>query len=380
MTGPLRVLLSGGGTGGHVYPALTVVAAAKSAGRNLEFRYVGTRAGLERGIVAKTTLEFESIDAGAFRGRSPRAVLGSLGHNLRGAVQAFRILRRYRPDVILATGGFVCVPVVMMARLLGVPSVVYLPDLRPGWAVRFLARFATVVAVSFPEVVPYVPARRVVVTGYPVRAEIGSCDHLEARERLRILPDLPVVLVLGGSRGARSINEAMVAGAAAITSRAFVIHATGPTNFAATKASIERLPAEIGERYRLDPYLESDLAPALAVASLVVARAGASVLGELPAAGVPGVLIPGTFAGGHQALNAEFLADRGAAMIVADADLTNGALTRAIVDLLDRPEQLRLMAERTLGLAHPGAARSLCDLIEELACARRAKADPRRSS
>jgi UDP-N-acetylglucosamine--N-acetylmuramyl-(pentapeptide) pyrophosphoryl-undecaprenol N-acetylglucosamine transferase len=380
LTTRLRVLLSGGGTGGHVYPALTVVAAAQAAGRDLDFRYVGTSNGLERAIVGATPLVFDSIDAGAFRGRSPIAALSSLGHNLRGAVQAFRLIRHYRPDVILATGGFVCVPVVLAARALGVPTVVYLPDLRPGWAIRFLARFATAVAVSFEDVVPYVSASRVVVTGYPVRAELGSWSLTVARESLRIPADEPIVLVLGGSRGARSINDAMVAGATEVTSRAHVIHATGPTNFDSVSEKIGQLPAVVRERYRLYPYLNSELAPALAAASVVVARAGASVLGELPRVGAPGVLIPGTFAGGHQGINAAFLADRGAAIVVADDDLPRGGLLRVLLDLLDHPDRLRTMSERSRLLAYPRAALDLCDLVEEYGRQHAARAQPRRST
>jgi UDP-N-acetylglucosamine--N-acetylmuramyl-(pentapeptide) pyrophosphoryl-undecaprenol N-acetylglucosamine transferase len=380
MIAPLRVMLSGGGTGGHVYPALTVVAAAQAAGRAAEFEYVGSSTGLESGIVAKTKLPFESIDAGAFRGRSPIAALKSVVHNVRGGVQAIRLLRRFRTDVVLATGGYVCVPVVLAARIVGVPSVVYLPDLRPGWAVRFLARFATVVAVSFDEVAPHVTARRVAVTGYPVRAELGSWDPTRAREFLGIPDGSPIVLVLGGSRGARSINEAMLAGATAVASRAYVIHATGPLHIDAMRERLAHLPDHVRERYRLYPYLESEMAPALAAASIVIARAGASVLGELPRVGAPSILVPGTFAGGHQSLNADFLAGRGAAVVVHDDDLPRGELVRCLLGLLDDSERLGSMAESSRRLSHPDAALALFDLVDEVGRHRVANAQLRRTT
>jgi UDP-N-acetylglucosamine--N-acetylmuramyl-(pentapeptide) pyrophosphoryl-undecaprenol N-acetylglucosamine transferase len=373
----LRVLLSGGGTGGHVYPALAVVSAAARTGRNADFRFVGTSNGLERGIVARTSLPYEAIDAGALRGRSPIAAIASVGHNMLGTSQALALIRRYRPDVILATGGFVCVPVVLAAKLLGVPVAVYLPDLRPGWAVRFLARFATVVAVSFDEVVDHVAARRVVVTGYPVRAELGSWDAPRARECLGVPAGPPIVLVLGGSRGARSINEAMLSGAADITSRAYVIHATGPLHVDSMRERIGRMPTSVRERYRLLPYLEAELAPALAAASVVIARAGASVLGELPSVGAPSILVPGTFAGGHQALNAKFLADRGAAVVVQDGDLPGGELVLRLAELLDNPDRLCVMSASSRRLAHPNAAGVLFDLIEEIGGRCAARVTPR---
>src|SRR5579859_2748013 len=367
MSDQLRILLSGGGTGGHVYPALAVAATAAASARDVDFRFVGSAHGLERDIVARTSVPYDAIDAGAFRGRSPLAALVSIWRNLRGAGQSLSLLRRYQPDAILVTGGFVCVPVALAARMLGVPVAVYLPDLRPGWAVRFVARFATVVAVSFDDVVDHVTARRVVVTGYPVRPEFGSWDRAKGRASLGIPDVLPLVLVLGGSRGARNINEAMVGGASEVTARAYVIHATGALHIDAMRDQIGQLPSTVQERYRLFPYLETEIAPALAAASIVIARAGASVLGELPRVGAPAILVPGTFAGGHQALNAKFMADRGAAVVVQDRDLPGGELIRLLGELLDYAPRLNAMSLNSRSMGRPDAAAALFDLVEQIA-------------
>ncbi|MGH2461490.1 MAG: UDP-N-acetylglucosamine--N-acetylmuramyl-(pentapeptide) pyrophosphoryl-undecaprenol N-acetylglucosamine transferase [Chloroflexota bacterium] len=364
----MRVLLAGGGTGGHVYPSLAVVASARELADSApEFQYAGSSNGLERPIVERAGLPFRTVDAGAVRGRSAVAAGLGLARCLRGISQAREVIRRFQPHVVLATGGFVGVPVVLAARLSGVPTVVYLPDLRPGWAVRLLARVVTVVGVSFEEVRPYVPCRRVVVTGYPVRPELLSWTRARARVSLGIPVDAPVTLVIGGSRGARTLNQAIQRDLTPLLERSWVIHASGAAHFADLNAERIRLPGALRDRYHLFPYLEAELAPAMAAATLVVARSGASVLGELPAVGAPGVLVPGPFAGTHQRLNADFLASRGAAVIVDDQAAQHGALvTETLVLLADAP-RVEEMARRSQSLARPGAARALFRLVAEVA-------------
>lgn len=368
MTTPLRILLAGGGTGGHVYPSLSVAAQANgSGGQAAEFLYVGGTGGLERGIVEKTGMPFEAVAAGAVRGRSPIAGALGLSRSLQGVAQARRIIRRFRPSAVLATGGFVCVPVVLAARLSGVPTVVYLPDLRPGWAVRFLSRIATAVAVSFEEVRPHIPSRNVHVTGYPVRPELMRWTRPDARDNLGIPDDASVVLVMGGSRGALTINNAIADEAAPLLERAWVIHATGTKTYSAIESKRQMLPESLRERYRLSPYLDQDLGPALAASSLVIARAGASALGEFPAVGVPGLVVPYPYAGAHQQLNADFLASRGAAESVDDAAAARGTLVTSALVLLADPQRLERMGHAMRGLARPDAAGRLLSLVADCA-------------
>ncbi len=368
MNRPLRVILTGGGTGGHVYPALAVAAAAEGD-EPAEFLFVGTNSGLERGIVEAHGMPFVAIAAGSVRGRSPLGAASGLWQTLRGIRQAQAQLRRFQPQAVLATGGFVGVPVVLAARLAGVPAVVYLPDLRPGWAVQLLSRVATAVAVSFEEVVPHVRARRVVVTGYPVRPDLFRWDRTSARRRLGLPSDEPAIVVLGGSRGARSVNDAVAAGLDQLVARARVIHSAGAQNVAELEARRQQLAPDARARYIVRPYLSDELAPALAAATLVVARAGASTLGEFPAVGVPAVLVPYPYAGAHQHRNARFLADRGAAVVVDDADARRGELVRRVLALLEDADRLAAMAAASRSLARPNAARRLLELVGALATA-----------
>jgi UDP-N-acetylglucosamine--N-acetylmuramyl-(pentapeptide) pyrophosphoryl-undecaprenol N-acetylglucosamine transferase len=233
--------------------------------------------------------------------------------------------------------------------------------------VQFLARVATVVAVSFDEVVPYVDARRVAVTGYPVRPELLRWAREEARDFLELPDDARVVLVLGGSQGARSINDSLAADLPRLLEHAYVVHASGAANYPDAQVVREGLPEPLRERYRLYPYLDAELAPAMNATDLVVTRAGASTLGELPNAGLPGILIPYPHAGAHQWRNARFLADRGAAVALDDAEARNGRLLPTILDLLNDPARLAAMAAATRSLARPDAARHLFELVSDVA-------------
>jgi UDP-N-acetylglucosamine--N-acetylmuramyl-(pentapeptide) pyrophosphoryl-undecaprenol N-acetylglucosamine transferase len=367
MSDSLRVMLTGGGTGGHVYPALSVVEDAVRRGISAEFCFVGTSGGLERDIVRMSDVPFFSVRAGAVRGRSPTALLASAIGNGRGLIEASRLIRTIRPDVVLATGGFVCVPVVLAARLAGVPSVVYLPDLRPGLAVRFLSRLVDAVAVSFDEVLPLISSRRVVVTGYPVRADLASWSPQTARASLGLPADLPVVLIIGGSRGARSINEAIVDGATRLVEKAVVVHSTGVPHFNALRQRLTAsLPPDQHDRYRMFPYLGTEFAPALAASTIVVSRAGASTLGELPAVGAVGVLVPYPHAGAHQRLNAEFLDRHGAAVTVDDAGAIAGRLVDTILELLGDSTRRSTMSSAARRLAQPQASAKLFDLLQDV--------------
>lgn len=369
MTDTLRLILTGGGTGGHVYPALAVTEAAAggTGARPTEFRFIGSPDGMERGIIERAGLPYAAVEAGAIRGRSPLAAGRGILRMVRGVGQARAIFSSYRPHAVLATGGFVCVPVVVAARLAGIPAIIYLPDLRPGWAVRFLARIASSVAVSFDEVAPHVSARRVVSTGYPVRPELLRWNAATARAALGLPTAEPILLVLGGSRGAQSINEAILADLPRLLERAVLIHACGAAHYAVLDRRRRVLSEDLQARYHLFPYLDQELAPAMAAATIVVARAGASVLGELPAVGAPGVLVPYPHAGAHQSLNARFLQDHGAAIVVADAEARQGALARAILGLLDDPERLQQLSANVRALARPDAAAQLLKLLSETA-------------
>ena len=250
----------------------------------------------------------------------------------RGAQQCAALIREFRPDVAFITGGYVAAPLAWAASRARpkVPLLIYLPDLTPGQAIRLTSRLAKAVAVSFPEVAPHFPGKAV-VTGYPVRTELLMARKDAARAALNLRPDLPMLLVFGGSRGAHSINQALLAALPQLLPICQVVHISGQLDWPAIGDAGTRIAAELAAsagwadaRYHPYPYLHDEMVQALAAADLVIARAGASVLGEFPAVGLPSILAPYPYAGQHQDANAAYLADRGAALVIPDGELAAG--------------------------------------------------------
>lgn len=369
----MRLLVTGGGTAGHVYPALVVVrellSDEKWGTRRDEVAWVGSGGSIEERILAREDFAFYPISSGALRGRGPLAGLRSLGRLVRGYGQSRRLVRGFRPDAVLATGGYVCVPVVLAARAGGCPSLVYLPDMEPGFAVKFVSLFVSRVALSFDSVARHFPARKVVVTGYPVRRVLHSADKARARSALGLEDGSPVLLVMGGSRGAHSLNEAVRSGLETLVRWSQVVHLSGFDDYEEMNATRDRLPGVLRPRYHLFAYMHEQMTDALAAADLVVARAGAATLGEFPAVGLPAVLVPYPYAGQHQYVNANYLAQHGAAVIVEDAELS-GRLLATVEGLLGDPERIRRMAQAARSLAVPDAARRVARELVSLASGR----------
>ncbi len=298
---------------------------------------------------------------------APWVAASSLLRAGRGVRQAGRLMAEFRPDVVFVTGGFVAGPVVLAAWRAGVPVFIYLPDMEPGLAVQRMSRFARRVGVTFPEVARWFPGKAV-VTGYPVRGEILALagQRPQARHRLGLAGDLPVLLVFGGSRGARSINQAVASALPALLPHCQVVHISGTLDWPAVEAQANTLTEALRPRYHAYPYLHAEMPLALAAADLVVARAGASTLGEFPAVGLPSILAPYPYSGQHQDANADALARRGAAIKLPDAEL-NVRLAPTVLHLLQHPDELAAMSQAAQALAQPGAAAAIAQELRRLA-------------
>jgi UDP-N-acetylglucosamine--N-acetylmuramyl-(pentapeptide) pyrophosphoryl-undecaprenol N-acetylglucosamine transferase len=290
---------------------------------------------------------------------------------MRATGQAAGALSRFKADVVMATGGYVSAPAVLAARLTGVPLVLYLPDASPGLAVRALAPLATRVALSFPVTKQYFKGSKSIVTGYPVRPEFLEADKERARTAFALRDDLPVVMVMGGSQGAQSLNLAVSDALEPLLHHTQLVHLCGESDEQLLRAQRARLDADLRQRYHLFRYLHRGVADAMAASDLMVCRAGASTLAELPILGLPAVLVPGTFAGGHQEKNADFLVDEGGAIKLADTRLSQGALLPAILSLLEDQPRLEQMAAEMRRLARPEAARNIASLLRSTARRRR---------
>jgi len=414
-----KFFLSGGGTGGHVYPALAVAVAlreraaraqepeASAASAQLSAVYVGSQDGMEAGLVAgESDLPFRDLPAAALRGRSPVRIARNAATLARGTRAARRLIAADRPMAILGTGGYVCVPLFLAAWSAGVPTAIYLPDVVPGLAVRFLARLATVVACNIDDSAEYfrfsASQSKIVVTGYPIRRELFAQDRATCRAAFGLAAQPPVVFVYGGSRGARSINRAIAALLPHLLPIAQLIHVCGREGDETwLRAAAEQLPGELRARYRLYPYLfggnqggkvasrepentsratnlqspTPSMVQAFGAADLAICRSGASTLGELPAAGLPAILVPYPFV--HQEANADYLVQHGAAIKVRDGEMLGegrpeaGQLFQALQRLIGDARERAKMSEQSKALAQPDAAERLADLVLALAINKR---------
>lgn len=324
--------------------------------------YIGRRGGVEERIAASLGLTFVGLDVGGLRGLGPVTQVRNLSQLVTASRVAARSIDAFQPNAAFATGGYVSAPVLWAAWRGHVPAVIELPDLEPGWAIRATWRMSKQVAVSFPEVLSYFPPGRATVTGYPVRSEFFQATRAVGLAHFGLDPNSPVVTVFGGSQGAHILNEAVAANLEAFLNLAQVIHLTGPRDLPQMEAARAQLAPALAARVRVFDYLKDDMPLALAAADVVVARAGAATLGEFPAVGVPAVLVPGEFAQGHQARNAEFLAARGAAVILRE-DRLQAEWMPTLRGLLDTPERLEAMRRAVKALAQPQAARRIADLV-----------------
>ena len=360
----MKLAITAGGTGGHIYPALSVLEALRQRhGQGLEARFFGPEDRGERRLVESARISFVPVPSAAVRGRGPLGLARSAVRLLRGTATAWRRLRTFKPDVVFSTGGYASFPASVAARLQRRPLVVYLPDVTPGWAVRAEARLATRLATTADAALDHLPRKKTVVTGYPVRPEFFRETKATARELLGLPATGRVLLVAGASQGARAINRAVFEALPRLCAAATVVHVTGSANEAEAMHIRESL-GDAASRYQPAAFRE-DLPLVMLAADLAVMRAGASVLGELPAAGLPAVLVPGTYAGGHQHDNARWLADAGAAVILEEARIA--ALAETVLGLLGDDARLVEMQGAARALAKPLAATAIAELVEEVA-------------
>ena len=326
---------------------------------------------MEAGLVERAGVPFKAIPAAGVHGVGLKHLPRNLWQLTRGFFAARRILREFRPDALFFTGGYVAAPMALAGRR--VPTLLYVPDIEPAMALKMLSRFADCITLTAEASRNYFPRRartRTIVSGYPTRAGFAKWDRGTARKALHLSGEIPVLLVFGGSKGARSINTAVLEHLPELLALAQVIHISGELDWPAVDEARKRLTQEQIARYHAFPYLHEEMGAALAAADLTVSRAGASVLGEYPLFGLPAVLVPYPYAWRYQKVNADHLAGRGAAVILEDGRLA-AQLLPAIQSLLENPAKLQSMRQAMRSLAHPQAAAEIAGQLAALAGKRR---------
>ncbi|MGW2951575.1 UDP-N-acetylglucosamine--N-acetylmuramyl-(pentapeptide) pyrophosphoryl-undecaprenol N-acetylglucosamine transferase [Streptomyces eurythermus] len=380
---PFRLVVTGGGTGGHTYPAVTAVRTLRDRlagqGRALETLWIGTADGLEARVAPAEGIEFTSVVTGKIR-RSRNPLKLASPANVRdvarvplGVVQARKAIDQFGPDVVLATGGYVAVPAGLAARMCRRPLVLHEQTVRLGLANRKLAASAARICVSSESSLPLLSASAravAVVTGNPVRPEVLSGDADRAVQSLGLGSfdrRLPTVYVTGGAQGSQQINELIGEVLPWLLGQANVIHQCGPANVDGLRTRAAALPAELAGRYYLAGFVGPELPDVLALTDVVISRSGAGTLAELTALGKPAVFVPlASSAGNEQAHNARHLQDAGAAVALT-GEVSADGLRNAVSPLLADPQRREAMAEQARAYGRPDAADRLVDEILSVA-------------
>ncbi len=375
----MRVIVTGGGTGGHVSPAVAVISRLRERcaerGTTLELLYIGSETGVEKRTMVEMGVPYAAIKTGKLRRYiSLQTPIDLLVRLPLGSLQALVNVRRFRADVIFSTGGYVCVPTVIAGRLQRVPSLTHEQTALVGLANRIAGRFATRVAVSFPQSARYFKPSKVVVTGNPVRPSILGGDPLRAAERFGLDPAFPTLYVTGGAQGSHAINMAVYGALPRLLQCCQVIHqcGQGPDGTGADLRMLEQtrdaLPPEEKRRYTVQPYVGDELGDIYALAGLVLGRAGAGTVNELASLGKPSLLVPlPGAAGGEQEANARALEREGGARVLLEKDLNPNSLIDAVCRLFKDTETLARMGAGARKLASPDAADAIVDELFRLA-------------
>jgi UDP-N-acetylglucosamine--N-acetylmuramyl-(pentapeptide) pyrophosphoryl-undecaprenol N-acetylglucosamine transferase len=371
----MRILVSGGGTGGHIYPALAVATQLQRTFQ-AEILYLGSDDGLEAELAPAAGLPFVTVKAGKLaRYVSWRTVTG-LARVPVGIVQAIGVVRRFRPQVVFTSGGYVAVPAGLAAWLHRVPLLMHQQDVPANLSNRLLAPLATCISLAFEDSRVYFPARKTLHVGNPVRQAILDVRRVsveQARQQLGLDPRCPLLLVTGGSQGARHLNQVTCRALPALLERCQVLHISGKKLFQETETLARRtlaaLTEELRGRYRLVPYLDAEMALALQAADVVVCRAGAATLSELAVLGKPSILVPLPPAIGSspQEANAAMFGRRRAALVVRNDDLTPQVLAGHVETLLTSPPYREAMVRALSALARPDATEAIAEAVARLA-------------
>jgi len=362
----MRVIIAGGGTGGHLFPAIALAEELRSRMTDLPLVFVGVEGGVETSLLAGRGWDFEGIRASGLQGKRFLSRVRSLMLIPSGLIRSLSILRRFRPDVVVGFGGYASASVVLSAVLARVPTVIHEQNAFPGLANRWLGKIVDRVAVTFESASDFFPKSKVRVTGNPVRTELFGVSRAEAVARLDLDPDRLTILIFGGSQGAHRLNQAVMEALPMLANergQIQFIHATGLRDLAAVRQGYDAG----GYRAVVEPFFQA-MAAAYAAADFCVCRAGAGTVVELCALGKPSVLVPFPFAANdHQRHNAEAVVASGGARMVLDRELSGTTIAEIIRTFLRDRSGLEMMARRAKVMAKPDAAIHLADLVTQTA-------------
>ncbi len=355
----MRVVLTGGGTGGHIYPALAIGREVSEREPGSSLLYIGTSRGLEGRIVPEQGIAFENITITGFRRSLSLENVKTVMRFLKGVSRSKELLRKFKPDVVIGTGGYVCGPVVYAASRLGIPTLIHEQNVLPGLTNKFLSRYVDGVAVSFKESEPHFSkCRNVVYAGNPCATRVLKADRRSGFSSLGFAPDTPCVLIVGGSGGARALNEAFVRMLPLIGKLPDVhfVFVTGERFYRETESAVSAAFQGNSSRVKVLPYI-AGMPDVLAASSLYVGRAGASFLAEVTSLGLPSLIVPSpNVTNNHQEANARSLMNAGAADMILERNLSGETLFAGIAAIMGDRKRQQAMASASRSLGMPESA------------------------
>lgn len=365
----MRYLITGGGTGGHIYPALAIANEIKNTDKDAKILYVGTEKGLESELVPKAGFDFKTIRVKGMPRRINKESFLAAKELLYGITDSKKIIKEFKPDIVIGTGGYVCGPVVYMAAKKKIKTMIHEQNAFPGITNKILSRYVDRVAVTFDEAKKYFKyPDRVINTGNPIRKEIVNVNKDNAYKTLGIDKNIPFVLSFGGSGGQKKLNDSMyfLIKEGLKNEDVQIIHVTGKRFYEEFMAKLKKDNIILNEKIKVVPYLY-EIPEALNIASIVVASSGAITLAEISAIGVPSILIPKAYtAENHQEFNARAFEDKGASIVILEKDLVNTKLNDTIYDLIKDKNKLSKMAMESKSLGKINASKKIIDEIQFL--------------
>jgi UDP-N-acetylglucosamine--N-acetylmuramyl-(pentapeptide) pyrophosphoryl-undecaprenol N-acetylglucosamine transferase len=361
----MKIVLSGGGTGGHIYPALAMAREIKKLNPEASFLYIGTEKGLEKDLVSREGLDFKAIEITGFKRSLSLENVKTIWRFLKGVSNSKKLLKEFKPDVVIGTGGYVCGPVVYAASKMKIPTIIHEQNSVPGLTNKFLSRYVNKVAISFEEARQFFPKEKVVFTGNPRGSEVVSHIGSNAIQQLGIKKGIPSVLIFGGSRGAKAINEAVLKNVEVLKDKPYqVIYITGDVHYQSVKEELDLVGTP--DNVIVKPFIHN-MPEILPSVDLVVSRAGATTLAELTALGIASILIPSPYVtNNHQEKNAQALVQKGAATMIKESELNGSTLIKAIDEIMLDTDRIESMKKSAKQMGIPDSAERLLKMMQDL--------------
>ncbi|MBQ1407713.1 MAG: undecaprenyldiphospho-muramoylpentapeptide beta-N-acetylglucosaminyltransferase [Eubacterium sp.] len=361
----MRAIVTGGGSGGHIYPALAIAEKIKEREPGSEILYIGSDLGIEKDVVPQKGYRFEMVDARWFI-KKPVEIVKTAVTTLRGSNQALKLMKEFKPDAVIGTGGFVCVPVIHAAKRYGAPSFIHEQNAFPGVANRFLERYVEKVLLGFEDAASYFKhPEKIVLTGNPVRKQFFEADRKASREKLGIKDGEFAVFCFAGSQGADMFNDMMLEVIKRFSgdSRIVILFGCGVYHYKEFNEALEKENFTYENNVHVYEYID-EMQTYLAASDIVISRAGALSLSEITATGSASLLIPSpNVTGNHQFYNAKALAEGGGAILIEEKDITPEKTIELLEELMDSPERLEEIRKASKAMSPVNASDKIVDEV-----------------